>query len=274
MMRSNRKRRLTLYMVSTFCITWIAWGTLALGAPADGSVFSDPLTTTLYLLGGFGPTIAALITVAMTPGEGSYSEYAVGLFRWRIAPVWYVWVLAIPPMMAFGVEHIAAWCSPKDIRLAALEPLARLPLLFVSMTVGGGLEELGWRGVAQPELQQRLPLLFATLLVGALWALWHLPLFFIHGVPQFGGDFPLFGVGVLANAFLLAWVYFHTRSILMCVLFHAASNTASAMGLDVVGTSMEGRWLAATIKLAVAVLLLALSAKRTTAARLRRFTLS
>ena len=260
-MNSNRKRRLPLYLISTFGITWIAWWTLARLVPADGSVFGTPLRMTLYLLGGFGPTIAALITVAMTPEEGPYSEYIARLLRWRIAPLWYGAVFVIPPAMAFGVDYIAAACSPKGTTLPDLEPLARLPLLFVSMIIGGGLEELGWRGVAQPEWQRRLPLLLATLLVGALWALWHLPLFFIHGVSQFGGDIPLFVIGVVANALLLGWVYFHTRSILMCVLFHAASNTASAMGLDVTGSGLEGRWLAAAVKLTVAVLLLSLSAK-------------
>jgi uncharacterized protein len=260
-MKLGSNARLPLYLLLTFGITWTAWWLLAPRVPAGGSVFANAGLATLYLLGGFGPTIAALVVVAVTPREGAFAEYAARLFRWRLSPVWYGLVLLVPPLMAFAVERVAAWGSPGAIALPTLEPLTRLPVLFLTMMIGGGLEELGWRGVAQEELQRRLNRLLATACVGAIWAVWHLPLFFIHGVAQFGGDFLLFALGVIANAFLLAWVYWNTRSILMCVLFHAASNTASAMGLDSSAASMQGPWLGASIKLIVAAALLAMSVK-------------
>jgi membrane protease YdiL (CAAX protease family) len=91
---------------------------------------------------------------------------------------------------------------------------------------------------------------------GTLWALWHLPLFHIHGVSQFGGDLPLFAVDVLANARLLAWLYARTRSILLCVIAHAASNTATAMGLAASAEhAVTALWAAVLAKLLAAAIL-------------------
>ncbi|MCK2372907.1 CPBP family glutamic-type intramembrane protease, partial [Escherichia coli] len=83
--------------------------------------------------------------------------------------------------------------------------VAGLPL-FGMMLVGGGVEELGWRGIAQPELARRHGPLPAALVVGLVWALWHLPLFHIPGVSQYGGSFPHFAAGVFGSALLLAGV--------------------------------------------------------------------
>lgn len=68
------------------------------------------------------------------------------------------------------------------------------------MIVGGGLEEPGWRGVAQPELERRWSRWRAATVVGVIWALWHLPLFHIPGVGQYGDSFPLFAASTLGQA--------------------------------------------------------------------------
>jgi len=124
------------------------------------------------------------------------------------------------------------------------------------MILGGGLEELGWRGVAQPALQRRWPPFGACLAVGALWALWHLPLFFLHGTAQYGGSFTRFAADVCANALLFGWLYAGTGSILLCVLAHAASNTASAGGLELPEAAGVLLWLAVGLKMALGAALI------------------
>lgn len=217
----------------------------------------------LYLLGGFGPTIAAPIAVALT-SRGSYkNDYLERLLRWRVGFTWWLAVFAVPVLFAAGKEWIAVWTGGGTVAASTLEPTAKAFLFFPTMIIGGGLEELGWRGVAQPEIERWLPRFPATLVVGAAWALWHLPLFHIHGVSQFGDDLPLFAADVLANAFLLAWIYARTRSILLCVIAHAASNTATAMGF--VATASHAAmplWIATLAKLSVAAILLAVAGPR------------
>ena len=121
------------------------------------------------------------------------------------------------------------------------------------MIIGGGLEELGWRGVAQLELEKQSSRLLATTFIGAIWATWHIPLFFIHGVSQYHTNFPLFALSTVGYAFLLAWLYSGTHSILLCVLFHAAVNTAAAMNSTPASGNLTAAFMAAVINLALGV---------------------
>jgi membrane protease YdiL (CAAX protease family) len=73
----------------------------------------------------------------------------------------------------------------------------------------------------------------AAVIVGVVWAVWHLPLFVLPGAGQYGTNFPIFALGVVGLALALAWLYGGTRSIFLCVMFHAAYNAVLAMGLAV-----------------------------------------
>ena len=185
--RSNG--RLVLYLVMTFGITWVAWWPLASLIPAGASVFSNPTFSALYIAGGLGPTLAALIAVALTPREGSLHAYAASLTRWRVPLAWYLVAFLLPPIWRSRSTfwpHGSARNPPPFRRFTTCRAV---PLIFLTMILGGGLEELGWRGVAQPMLERRFNRITSAAIVGVLWALWHLPLFFIHGVPQYGADF-------------------------------------------------------------------------------------
>jgi membrane protease YdiL (CAAX protease family) len=224
-------KRLWLFLVITFAMTWTSWWSLATVFRASDGVFAHPLSALLYLVGGLGPTVAAIFAVALTPLQGTLREYASRLFRWRVSPIWWLAALAIPPAMAWLVERIDLLSAGSTLQAPSLEPLWRLALLFPLMIVGGGLEELGWRGVAQPELERRFSPLNAAIIVSFFWALWHLPLFFIPGTSQFGSNFGFFALQIFGTGFITAWLYDNTRSILLCILFHAAVNAAFAMGL-------------------------------------------
>jgi uncharacterized protein len=140
--------------------------------------------------------------------------------------------------------------------------LSRLALLFPLMIVGGGLEELGWRGVAQPELEHRFNPISAALIVGCFWAVWHLPLFFIPGTSQYGANFGFFALQIFGTGFITAWLYDNTRSILLCILFHAAVNAAYAMGLEIPDVPALSDFSGCAVRLAIGLALLA-SIRRT-----------
>jgi membrane protease YdiL (CAAX protease family) len=265
---NEQNARPALYLVFTFGITWIAWWSLAPLVEPGAGVFSNRTFASLYIAGGLGPTLGALISVALTPREGTFADYGASLIRWRAAPAWYLAALLFPPVLAFALELLTGWLGQRRPSFPALADLSRLPLMFPTMIVGGGLEELGWRGVLQPRLEKRLSRLSSAAIVGVCWAMWHVPLFFIHGVAQFDANFPLFALDVVANALFLAWIYGGTRSIIACVLFHAASNTCATMGLGAVDADPEAAWISAAVKLSLGVLLLvALARSEATRAR-------
>ncbi len=254
-------RRLRIYLAATFALSWGAWGGLALLAQAGTLAYGQWPFMALFILGGFGPTIGAYVAVLSSRAQAPLAEYHRRLLRWRLAPWWYLLVLGLPIGLAMSAVGIAALCAPGLPGALTLKPWDQFLALFPMMIVGGGLEELGWRGVAQPEMGRAIGPAKAALAVGLVWALWHLPLFFIPGVSQYGGNFPRFAAGVVGNALLLGWLYSRTESIFLCILFHAAGNAIVALGMAIPAAYGTLRLLAPGLSLALgAVLLLADSA--------------
>jgi membrane protease YdiL (CAAX protease family) len=98
--------------------------------------------------------------------------------------------------------------------------------IVLSTPVQSG-EEVGWRGYALPRLATRLGLARASLVLGVIWACWHLPFFFIAGADKSGQSFPLYVMQVMALSVALAWLYWRTnRSLLLVMLMHSAVNQA------------------------------------------------
>jgi membrane protease YdiL (CAAX protease family) len=114
--------------------------------------------------------------------------------------------------------------------------------------IGGGNEEPGWRGFALPELQQTLPPFVATLGLGVLWALWHIPLIGVNGGGF--GAFLLSGpewivigltlISITTHAFWYAWLYNRTGSVLLCVILHGSYNAANRQFVLVPEASLQG----------------------------------
>jgi CAAX protease family protein len=111
-----------------------------------------------------------------------------------------------------------------------------LPAIIISTWVQAG-EEIGWRGFALPLLTKKIGLPFATLILGLLWACWHLPLFFVHGADKFGQSFPLFLAEVTGLSVALGWLYWHSKgSLLITMVMHASVNNTK----DIVPSVVQG----------------------------------
>ena len=102
---------------------------------------------------------------------------------------------------------------------------------FISNIVGGGFEEFGWRGLLLPELQKKYDATISTLIVGVIWVIWHIPLWFIADTSQQEINFLFFALIVMLMNFMFTWFYNNTKSIFLTVFFHAFINTLATIKL-------------------------------------------
>jgi uncharacterized protein len=93
------------------------------------------------------------------------------------------------------------------------------------MVLGGGLEEIGWRGILQPLMEERFSFLIAAVMEGILWSIWHLPLWLVPDSSQSSFNFMAFMLYCVVLGCTLAAVYRLTHSIGACILIHAWGNT-------------------------------------------------
>ncbi len=93
------------------------------------------------------------------------------------------------------------------------------------MIIGGGVEEIGWRGFLQPALQKRFSAFLSTVIVSIIWTIWHLPLWFIPGTSNSQTNFIYFIITIITQCFMLTTIYNAAKSIFMCLVFHALINS-------------------------------------------------
>jgi membrane protease YdiL (CAAX protease family) len=216
------------FFVLAYAISWAAW----LGPILD---LAEPFGTLGYLIGGFGPALAALVITWL--GSDSVRAWARQIVDWRVALRWYVAALAVP-LLVVTLTGVGLAVLGTSVDPGLLPGRVSLVLVsFVSIAlVGGGNEEPGWRGLALPKLQERYAPVPATLVLGVVWALWHLPLLAtgtteFHGLASFVELAPTTGVrimNIVGVAFVLTWIYNATGSVLLAIIAHTGFNTANS----------------------------------------------
>lgn len=229
---------LLTFVLITFGVTWIGWVPVAiLSHVRDSRILANPLVSLSPF--AFGPTAAGIIVTGMTEGRAGVRRLMRRVVAWRVRIGWYLVVLFLPLMTFLLAGYLKAAVSrvPMDFTHTAirvqypdLSPLVLLvPALIAGVLWGPINEEIGWRGYALPYLQRRLSPFVASIVLGIMWGLWHLPLFWIKGMVQ--SEMPIFAfmVSILVNTFLYTWVHNNTSgSILMAIIMHNTFNTFTA----------------------------------------------
>lgn len=235
--------KLNRYILLTFVITYTLWGIVAIYTQSKDVPFgsSMPLVV-LYVLGVLTPAITALTVNKQMLPRDAFHSFCRNCFIPPKKFTWYVFALVITmifqllPYVLFGGDRTG--------------PLYLLIMQFPLYILIGGLEEIGWRGLMQRELEKKLPSLISTLAVGVVWSLWHLPLFFIEGTYQeLYLNFFNFLISTVAFSFILAVIYHRTRSVFMCIVTHATLNSVSAV--FVTGEALAGELIALLIGLVI-----------------------
>ena len=211
---------LVKFFVLTYAVMWSCFiPVAAAGIPAYA-----PLGVVLLLLGTFAPSLVALWLTARVEGDSGLRALLSGVVRWRVAAGWYLFAL---------VHRLATGAWPRF----GDEPWYGILAAIALSTPFQAGEEIGWRGYALPRLATRFGLARASVLLGLIWAAWHLPQFFIPEVDTYGQSFFVYALQVTALSVAMAWLYARTNgSLLLVMLLHSAVNNSK----DIVPSALPG----------------------------------
>jgi membrane protease YdiL (CAAX protease family) len=209
-----RRHPLVTFFVLAFGLSWLA------AIPYALSWFPVPILT-------FGPSLAAVILAALADGRAGLRDLLSRITRWRVGVGWYAMAFLSPIPVFLAVVYLnVLFGAPAPIfaDLGAWSSFAVLLLGFLLSPFGGAWEELGWRGYALPRLQVGRSALSASLILGLLWAAWHLPMF-ITGQIHWPD-----ALLVIALSIVFSWLFNHTKgSVLIAYLFHAAIDAVAGL---------------------------------------------
>jgi CAAX protease family protein len=222
----------------TYLISWTLWAAAAavLGGNRSPQSGRSLVAGALFLFGTISPSLVALALTARAAGRPG----ALALLRRTVqappAVRWYVFAvsyIAAIKLVAAILHRLIAGAWP-TVGSEAWYIMA--VAVVVSTPVQAG-EEIGWRGYALPRLAMPLGLARASLALGAIWACWHLPLFFVPVGDTSGQSFPLYFLTVIAMSVAMAWLYWRTGgSLLLTMLLHAAANNTK----DIFPSAVQG----------------------------------
>ncbi|HEY5729101.1 MAG TPA: CPBP family intramembrane glutamic endopeptidase [Anaerolineales bacterium] len=198
--------------------------------------FKVPFVVGLTL--GWGFIFVSLFMTWLTLGKDAMKTFFKRFFLWRVDWKWWLAALLLLPALRFASVFLTSWLTRVPVDFS--HPMIRdvvpldwpllamlLPWILFEVLING--EEWGWRGYVLPRLQAKYNALVSSLIVGAIWSVWHLPKFMGTGLGS-ERSFLWFTIAHLALAILYTWLYNNTRgSLLLVVLFHATGNTAAVL---------------------------------------------
>lgn len=220
-------RAIGAFLVLTFGVTWTLWGlVLRVGSAHEPSQVSPlfALGGPVFLIGVFAPGLVAVALTAWDEGGRAVGVLLGRVVRWRVGVRFYAFALLLIPLTKLTVAVVHRAVAGTWPQFGETHPLL-LVLATVLSTVSQAGEEVGWRGYLLPRLMERTGLVAASLVVGVIWAAWHLPLFFAPGADTNGQSFPLYLLQATAYSVVIAWLYWRTGgSLLLPMFMHAAFN--------------------------------------------------
>jgi len=226
-----RPGRLVAFFLIAYAITWTCFIAVAAAVPA-GSLTGG----FLLLAGTFSPSIAALSLTWRDDGAPGVRSLVGRIFRADVPWKYYLFAVSFMALVKLGAAVIFR-AALGEWPMFGTTPLVLLPFaILISTPVQAG-EEIGWRGYALPRLTERFGLGGASVILGVIWAFWHLPQFFIAAADTYHQAFIPWALQVTAMSVAMAWLYARTRgSLLLVMLLHAAVNNTK----DIVPSALPG----------------------------------
>ena len=212
---SLKDNKLLIFFILSYIISWSLWGL---------STVTD--LSGLEILGRFGPSLAALILLFIYKEKNELVEVRNRLFKANVNYRYYLISLLGPAIIVLPsilINQLITGTTPtfNDASEWYLIIVIFFYVLFLSV-IG---EEIGWRGYALPKMIDRFGALKSGIYLGIIWALWHLPLFFMEGEFHQSIPYYIFFIDTICISVIITWLFIKTKgSLLIVILFHTTSN--------------------------------------------------
>lgn len=219
------------FFLLTYAFMWACYITVAVTTTA-----TTPLGAFLLVLGAFAPSFAAIAVTARAGGRAGVAALLSRVTRTPVAARWLVFAALYMALIKLAAALVHRWIAGEWPRFGT-ESLFLIPVAIVFLAPFQAGEEIGWRGFALPRLAVRLGWKWASIVLGLIWAFWHLPQFFVRGGDSHGQSFWVFVLQVTAISVTMAWLYLRVGgSLLPLMLLHSAINNSK----DIVPSATVG----------------------------------
>lgn len=206
------------YLAVTFAVSWILWGVVAFASKFEIELFSfsGVVGKIMYVLGGVSPALCEIFLKKKSCSKEEFKRFLKSIINPKHSILIYLYTI----IGAMLIQFLPVWFKLTEIK----QPIYMGFVLIIPMIIGGGIEEIGWRGLLQPELEKKYSHIISAILVGIIWAVWHLPLWFISGTNQENINFLWFCINTIMLSFFIGSVTYVSGSIFMAILAHATMN--------------------------------------------------
>lgn len=230
------------FLLLTIAWSWIFW-TIGLSRLSHGNPVDDFVP--FFFLGVYGPSICSVIITFLFDGLAGAKSLLKKIFTWKFPATVYLAIVLLPIIFVLaGIVLYRFYIGPTGA-LDWKTGFALMPMTLWTGIYAGPLgEELGWRGLLLPELQKKFSNLTSGLLIGVIWFIWHIPLFWApFGTLASGSSFNVTSVAayvitLTCISVIMTWIYNQSKgSVLAAILFHLSINAGLALGFfpDLIG---------------------------------------
>lgn len=222
-MRNKDLKEVMIYFITTIFLSYLVfWGPIAFFKVqtvnlVEGKI-GPPWAITLFIIGGFIPSITGIILTAKFEGKKGVRQLLKKTIYFKDGFKWIIIIILIVFFFAFSLISIYNILGRK---FDYTQFWVQLPSILPLIILGPLSEEYGWRGFATKRLLKCTNANFASLIVGLIWSLWHLPLFFMLGAFQYENNIPFLAylITVTSSSFIYTYIYIRTEQSLFYVVF-------------------------------------------------------
>ena len=217
------------FFIITFLWSWVFWGLGILLGSGNSQILMEMaksgIELPLLFIGACGPVIGAFFSVRTIGGKGSIKPFVKNFLSLKFG--WKGWLSIF---IVLGLSTFIAWIIPEFFgkeRISTYLPSIYIfpAYLLLMVFLGGGQEEIGWRGYILSFLEKKFGLIIGSLILGIIWAIWHLPLWFFPGSTQVFMNFFAFMLATIGYSYFFSWIIKASGNRLLSGLFaHGVAN--------------------------------------------------